>query len=226
MAITDNLDRVEHRIAEACKRSGRAREDVQVIAVTKYASLQTAEQLLQHGVQHIGESRWPDAEQKRTTIGDRAVWHFIGHLQTNKVRHVIDRFTYFHSLDRLSLAKELEKRAKSLDIEVKCFLQVNVSGEKSKHGCSPEDLFTFAEQVSQRDHLRIVGLMTMAPYEAKEQEIRQQFRTLRELKDELNKRAIFTYELEHLSMGMSNDFEIAVEEGATWIRLGSILVQS
>lgn len=224
MSLQQQFDHVEQRIAAACERSGRKREDVKVVAVTKYASMQATEQLLLYGYRHIGESRWPDAEQKWTSFREQGIWHFIGHLQTNKVRHVIDKFSYIHSLDRPSLAKELERRAAAQDMSVNCFIQVNVSGEQSKFGCKPEAFLTFAEQVSTCPHLRVVGLMTMAPYEASEAEVRRVFSTLRHLRDELNERRIFAYDVPHLSMGMSNDFEIAIEEGATFIRLGSILV--
>jgi pyridoxal phosphate enzyme (YggS family) len=222
--LQNQIDEVELRICEACKRSGRSREDIQIIAVTKYVSLEMTERVLQHGCLHIGENRWQDAKEKWTALGSQGIWHFIGHLQSNKVKDVLDKFTFIHSLDRMSLAKELEKKASVQNTEVQCFIQVNVSGEPSKFGLAPEDLFTFAENISALTHLRIVGLMTMAPYEAEPDKIRHIFRGLRNLRDELNKKEIFNYNVPHLSMGMSNDFEIAIEEGATWIRLGSILV--
>lgn len=222
--MQQNFEQVEQRIRAACERSGRRRDDVQVIAVTKYATLAQTEQVLELGCEHIGESRWQDARDKWASLGERGQWHFIGHLQTNKVRDVIGKFTTIHSLDRMSLAKELNKRAAAQGIEVDCFIQVNVSGEETKHGCKPEELLEFAERLKPFPQLRIEGLMTMAPYEASEQEVRQVFSTLRQLKDELNDKNVFDYDVRHLSMGMSNDFEIAIEEGATWIRLGSILV--
>lgn len=225
MTIQHNVEQIEERIGAACERSGRAREDVNVIAVTKYASLETAEELLQHGIQHVGESRWPDAREKWTRLGSQGEWHFIGHLQTNKVKDIVGRFSYIHSLDRPSLAQALQKRGQSKDIDISCFIQVNVSGEQTKHGCSPEELFDFAQQVSECDRLRIMGLMTMAPYEASEDEIRRCFAKLNELKVALNEKQIFSYDVPHLSMGMSNDFEIAIEEGATWVRLGSVLIE-
>lgn len=224
MAMQQNFEHVEQRIQAACDRSGRQRDDIQVIAVTKYATLEQTEQVLDLGCEHIGESRWQDARDKWASLGHRGHWHFIGHLQTNKVRDVIGKFTTIHSLDRMSLAKELNKRATALDIEVDCFIQVNVSGEATKYGCKPEELFSFAERLASFPKLRIKGLMTMAPYEASEQEIRHVFRTLRQLRDEVNERKLFAYDLNELSMGMSNDFEIAIEEGATAIRLGSILM--
>jgi pyridoxal phosphate enzyme (YggS family) len=140
------------------------------------------------------------------------------------VKDIIGKFAYIHSLDRLSLAKELQKQAAALNMKVNCMIQVNVSGEDTKFGLPPEQLFAFAEEIKMFENLQIVGLMTMAPYELAAEDTRPVFRSLRELRDKLNNRAIFPYQLEHLSMGMSNDFEIAIEEGATWVRLGSVLV--
>jgi len=222
--LKDNIRQVEGRIARACERSGRSPEDVNVIAVTKYVSLHTAKLALEAGLRHIGENRWQDAKEKWETLGDQGTWHFIGSLQTNKVKDVVGRFQYIHSLDRLPLANEIQKRAVLRDKQVNCFIQVNVSGETSKHGLPPDSLFHFAEQVREMSHIRVCGLMTMAPYEASPEAIRSVFRTLRELRDRLNDRNVFDYEIKELSMGMSADFEIAVEEGATWVRLGTVLL--
>jgi len=197
---------------------------VNLIAVTKYASLATTRQVLELGLQHIGENRWQDAKPKWEELGAQGTWHFIGHLQTNKVKDVVGRFAYIHSLDRLSLATELQKKAEALDLVVRCFLQVNVSGEESKYGLAPAELIDFARQIRGLDRLRIVGLMTMAPFESEPERTRPVFRGLREWRDRLNDEAILSEPLTELSMGMSNDFEVAIEEGATWIRLGSVLV--
>jgi len=209
---------------EACQRSGRSRDEISLIAVTKYVSLETTRQVLDAGQTHIGENRWQDAREKWEELGSRGIWHFIGHLQTNKVKDVLGRFSYIHSLDRLSLATELQKKAEAADLTVNCFIQLNVSGEASKHGLSPDQLMSFAGQLRSLDRIHITGLMTMAPYEAEPEATRPVFRGLREWRDRLNEQAILPYRVTGLSMGMSNDFEIAVEEGATWLRLGSILV--
>jgi pyridoxal phosphate enzyme (YggS family) len=222
---------VEERIKQACERSGRSRDEVQIIAVTKYVSLDTTRDALEQGLLHLGENRWQDAQAKWNAIsgsgqGEEAqpVWHFIGSLQTNKVKDVIGKFTYIHSLDRLSLAEAINKRASQLGIAVPCFIQVNVSGEDSKQGLAPEQLFDFVDQLQSYTFIKPVGLMTMAPYEAEPEQTRPVFRALRELRDELHSRSKESASIAHLSMGMSNDFEVAIEEGATWIRLGTILV--
>ncbi|RCW46550.1 YggS family pyridoxal phosphate-dependent enzyme [Paenibacillus prosopidis] len=231
--LENRMLQVEERIKRACERSGRSREDVQIIAVTKYVSLDTTIDALEHGLRHLGENRWQDAQAKWEAIssneqlaaeGGQPVWHFIGSLQTNKVKDVIGKFTYIHSLDRLSLAQAIDKRASQLGIIVPCFIQVNVSGEDSKHGIEPKQLFSFVVQLQQFKSLQPIGLMTMAPYEAEPEQTRFVFRALRGLRDELQQRTPEVQSITQLSMGMSNDFEVAIEEGATWIRLGTTLV--
>lgn len=224
MSLQARIMEVEHRIEAACKRSGRQRADVQVIAVTKYVSLEATGEAIHNGLTHIGENRWQDAQTKWEAYENLAQWHFIGHLQTNKVKEVIGKFPFIHSLDRLSLAVELHRRALALNIEVQCFIQLNVSGEATKYGLNPKELLTFAEQLRELHTIRVIGLMTMAPYEAEKETTRPVFRELRRLRDELNSNLILDYPVPHLSMGMSNDYEVAIEEGATWVRLGSILV--
>jgi pyridoxal phosphate enzyme (YggS family) len=215
---------VENRLDQACRRSGRNRKDVQIIAVTKYVSVSTAEAVVLEGITNIGENRWPDAKDKWERLKGQAVFHYIGSLQTNKVKDVIGKFDFIHSLDRLSLAEAIHNRARMLDIQVACFLQVNVSGEQSKHGLEPEQLKEFIRQLQAYDRIRPIGLMTMAPYEIEPEQTRPIFRSLRELRDDLNEQMILNEPLTELSMGMSNDFEVAVEEGATRVRLGTVLV--
>ncbi|MDO7905393.1 YggS family pyridoxal phosphate-dependent enzyme [Paenibacillus sp. JX-17] len=224
MSLEARIHQVNERIREACRRAGRNPDEVNVIAVTKYVSAGMTESVLRAGLNHIGENRWQNAEEKWNRLGNRGVWHFIGHLQTNKVKDIIGKFTYIHSLDSISLAKELDKKAAKLDLTVKCFLQVNVSGEESKYGLQPEEAASFLQQIAQYKHVQVIGLMTMAPFEENPERTRPVFRGLRELKDELNGQALTPEPMAHLSMGMSNDFEVAIEEGATWVRLGSILV--
>jgi len=222
--MSERLRDVERRLEQACARSGRKREDVKVIAVTKYVSVKTAENVAELGIADIGENRWPDAKPKWEALGNQAVFHYIGSLQTNKAKDVIGKFGYVHSLDRVSLAEAIQKRAEALDVKVSCFLQVNVSGEQSKHGLEPQAVPAFLEELRKYDRIRPIGLMTMAPYESEPEETRPVFRALRKLRDELNESRQADERLTELSMGMSNDFEVAVEEGATWVRLGTVLV--
>lgn len=224
LGLQDRIEHVEQRIEEVCKQSRRKREEIQLVAVTKYVSVAKTAQVLDAGLLHLGENRWQNAEDKWNQLHERGVWHFIGHLQTNKVKDVIGKFEYIHSLDRLSLAKEIQKKASSMDIRVKVLVQVNISGEESKYGLPPEQVDSFFEQISAFSNLEVVGLMTMAPEVDHAEMTRPVFRGLRELRDDINNRGLTKNPLTHLSMGMSGDFEIAIEEGATFVRLGSILV--
>jgi pyridoxal phosphate enzyme (YggS family) len=215
---------MEERVRQACQRAGRNSDDVTLIAVTKYSSLAATQGIFQLGLSNLGESRWQEAKHKWETIGSQATWHFIGHLQTNKVKDVISKFTFIHSLDRSSLATELNRKAEQLDIVVKCLIQLNISGEQSKHGLDPKHVVEFCRELRDDLHILPVGLMTMAPYDAPTDEVRHIFRELRLWRDKLNELQILSQPLHHLSMGMSDDFEIAIEEGATMIRLGSALM--
>jgi PLP dependent protein len=221
-SIEENLQNIQHMIRTACEKAGRF-SDVEIVAVTKYVSLETTRRALEAGIHHIGESKSHDALAKWEALGPKAAWHFIGHLQTNKVRDIIGKYAYVHSLDRYSLAAELSKRGSAAGAVTKCFIQVNISGEETKHGLKPDQVQDFIRQIKDLPSIEIIGLMTMAPYVENPEETRPVFRGLRQLRDMLC--ALFPeLSLPHLSMGMSNDYQIAVEEGATFIRLGSTLV--
>lgn len=222
--IARNIERVKATIADACRKSGRRPEDVRLIAVTKYVGIDTTRAVLDLGIEHIGENRVQEAVPKYDKLGSRGTWHFIGHLQSNKVKNVLGRFTYIHSLDRHSLAKEIQKRAAKRAMTVNCLLQVNVSGEKSKFGLAPSELVEFAKEVAEMSNIRIVGLMTMAPFVDNPEEVRPVFRELRSLRDQLYRLELPRVGKLELSMGMSNDYTVAIEEGATMVRLGSVLV--
>jgi pyridoxal phosphate enzyme (YggS family) len=215
---------MEQRIAGACERAGRAREEVRMIAVTKYSTLQATVDIFELGVCDLGESRWQEAKVKWESLGQRPRWHFIGHLQTNKVKDVIGKFDLIHSLDRLSLADELQRKAEQLDLFVDCLVQVNISGEESKYGLDPQEIVNFIETLANYSRINVRGFMTMAPYDAPEAEVRRIFRELRQLRDTLNADRAQDKQFHELSMGMSDDFEIAIEEGATMVRLGSALM--
>lgn len=224
LSLHEHWLEVEKRIKQACKRSNRERSEVNVVAVTKYVGIEEVREVLRLGLTHIGENRWQDAQEKWALLQDQAVWHFIGHLQSNKVKDVVGRFPFIHSLDRMSLAKEINKKAAASGIQANCFIQINVSGEDTKHGLQPDMLESFAQELTDSmTNIHILGLMTMAPHEEDAEATRPVFRELRIMKDKLQKTNIFPYPINHLSMGMSNDYEVAIEEGSTWLRLGSII---
>lgn len=221
MRVEDNFSAIKAKIEEACERSGRNSEDIKVIAVTKYVSSERTQEAIDAGVGHIGENRIEGMRDKQASTSGEATWHFIGSLQTRKVKDVLVNADYIHSLDRLSLAQEIQKRAMK---PVNCFVQVNTSGEESKHGLSPNEVIPFVKELEQYDKIIVVGLMTMAPFTEEEQVLRNCFKKLKELQLEVVNLKLSNAPCIELSMGMSNDFEIAIEEGSTFIRVGTALV--
>lgn len=221
MTIKENLTVVLENIEKACKKTNRNQNEITIVAVTKYVSNESAQEVIDAGIKHLGENRDNHFLEKHEAIGEEAIWHFIGTLQTRKVKNIIDKVDYIHSLDRLSLAKEINKRTNK---QIKCFIQVNVAEEESKHGLSVEEVIPFIEQLQSFEKIKVIGLMTMAPHTGDEQLIRSVFRTLKSLRDKVKSMNFPYAPCEHLSMGMSNDYTIAVEEGATFIRLGNTLV--
>lgn len=221
LSVIENLKEIKAKVEEACEKSKRKPEEITLIAVTKYVDNDRAQEVVDLGVHHIGENRDDQFLKKQEAIGEQAVWHFVGTLQSRKVRNIIHKVDYIHSLDRLSLAKEINKRA---DKPIKCFVQVNVSGEKTKHGLAVEEVLPFVEKIEPFENIKVIGLMTMAEHTDDEAVIRETFRKLKSLQEEVIALNISNAPCEHLSMGMSNDYTIAIEEGATFIRIGSSLV--
>ena len=212
MDIAQNLQVIERRITEAAHRAGRSPDEITLIAVTKGLTAQVVEDTLKVGVRHIGENRVQEAMEKighLSKLQPHPTWHMIGHLQTNKVKTAVDIFDIIHSIDSLRLAQALSGRAKK---PITVLLQVNIAQEEPKSGFSEIELSKAMVEIIHLPGLAIEGLMTIAPLVSNPEEVRPIFRRLRELRDSLG--------LEHLSMGMSDDFEIAVEEGATMLRIG------
>ncbi len=217
--LAENYKSVMNTITAAARRAGRDPASIKLIAVTKTVGVGTVENAAALGMRDFGENRVQDAAQKVEKFPGFN-WHFIGHLQSNKVKSVLSFYTLIHSLDRDSLAATLQERAEQLDITVHALVQVNVSGEESKFGLSPARLPAFLLKLYSYDRIKVKGLMTMAPFVDDPEETRSHFRHLRQLRDH-NARP--EMKLEELSMGMTNDYEVAVEEGATMVRIGSAL---
>ena len=220
MNVRENFETITREIVETCKQVGRNANEVKLIAVTKYVTDARVEEALEAGIADFAENRPQNYVERKGKYSDKT-WHLIGSLQTRKVRDVINEVDYFHALDRDSLAKEIEKRAEK---EIKCFVQVNVSGEESKHGLASEEAIDFIKSLEQYSKIKVVGLMTMAPFVEDEEILRNCFRKLRQLRDEVKGLNLSYAPCEFLSMGMSNDYRIAIEEGATHIRVGTALV--
>jgi PLP dependent protein len=222
LGIKENKEHIFNEIQRACEKKNRSSKGVNLIAVTKYVSNETTKDAVLAGIEHIGENRIEGLLSKKEFLKDLPVkWHFIGTLQTRKVKDVIEHVDYIHSLDRLSLASEIQKRA---DRTVSCFVQVNVAEEDSKHGLPVKDVVAFVDKLKDYDRIQVVGLMTMAPFTEDETLIRNVFSTLKQLQLEIQNLELVHAPCTELSMGMSNDFSIAVEEGATFIRIGTSLV--
>jgi pyridoxal phosphate enzyme (YggS family) len=219
-SVKENLVDIESQIRNSTKESS-FETSPQVIVVTKYVTIDRAIEAYQAGLRNFGENRIEGFIEKKKQLPDDAIMHFIGSLQTRKVKEVIDDIDYLHALDRLKLAKEIEKRANH---KVKCFVQVNVSGEESKHGMSPEEVIPFIKEMENFEHIEIVGLMTMAPLTEDKEKLRQYFKQLRLLKDKVQSLNLSYAPCTELSMGMSNDFNEAIIEGASYVRIGTKLV--
>lgn len=219
MAIAGNIAKIEAQVTASLEKAGRERGDVTVIAVTKQRSIAETEELYRNGCRHFGENRPEGLEEKLAAFPQSDItWHYIGTLQTRKVKRVINQIDYFHALDRESLAAEINKRA---DHTVACFVQVNVTGETSKHGVSPADLSGFIQTLADYSKIKVVGLMTMAPIDASEQELHDCFRSLKKLQEDIAGLQLEHAPCLHTSMGMSGDFPVALEEGSTFVRIGT-----
>lgn len=223
MDLAKNMADVKRRVAAACARANRSIDEVKIVAVTKYVDAQVVRQLIGLGASHIGENRVQDAEKKfrEAELNQTQVkTHMIGHLQRNKVAACIRLFHLIHSVDSVRLAEEIDKQSRKLNRVTPCLLQVNVSGEETKHGFAPSEVKEAIGQIAGMTNIQVVGLMTMAPF-VEPEETRSVFRSLRILRDEINGLEIPNVRLTELSIGMSNDFEVAIEEGATLVRIGS-----
>lgn len=216
------LERVRGRIAAACARAGRDPSEVEIVAVTKTHGAEVVNEAWQAGLRIVGENKVQEAAWKKPASVSGSSWHLIGHLQGNKVRHALELFDFIHSVDSAKLASRINLIADEMGLQPHILLEVNVSGEKSKSGMRPEEVEpTVRHILANCPRLTLEGLMTMAPFSEDPEDARPYFRRLREMRDELQSK--LAVGLPRLSMGMSGDFEVAVEEGATWVRLGSVL---
>lgn len=218
MNLVENADLVRQQVETARNKANR-QDQVNVIAVTKYVDVTTTEALVKTGIQHIGENRVDKFLEKYQALKEYDLtWHLIGSLQRRKVKDVINLVDYFHALDSVKLAQEIQKRAEH---PIKCFLQVNISGEESKHGFAPDELDEVLAEIAQLDKIEIVGLMTMAPFEASQEELQDIFSKTHQLQKQLEKKQLKNMPFSELSMGMSRDFEVAIANGATYVRIGT-----
>ena len=222
MSIKSNIEKIKDEIASICNDCGRNPQEVNLMAVTKTVDVDAVFEAIDAGITDVGENKPQELARKYEVIGDKVNWHLIGTLQTNKVKYIIDKVTMIHSLDREALCEEIQKRAEKIDRIIDCLVQVNISKEDSKHGLYEEDVIDFITNISNKyTNIRIKGLMTMAPFTENEDEVREVFRSLKNLSLDIDKLNIPNVSMKYLSMGMSNDYKIAVEEGSTIVRVGT-----
>jgi len=221
ISIADNLERVRKQIADAAAKSGRSADDVELVAITKTHPAEKVREAIEAGQTLLGESRVQEARAKIPELPSAIRWHFVGHLQKNKIRHALPLFETFHSIDSLALAQDMNRIAEEDGMHPRVLLEVNVAGEGSKFGFAPDKLREQMEELLALSRLSIEGLMCIPPISEEAESSRQYFVQLRELRDLLEKQ--FNVKLPQLSMGMTNDFPIAVEEGATLVRVGTAI---
>ncbi len=221
-SIKENLSSIRQNVDDCSKRANRESEEITILAVTKTVDVDAVLEAIDNGVTDVGENKPQELSRKYETIGDKVNWHLIGSLQTNKVKYIIDKVHMIHSLDRQALCEEIQKRAEQINKTINCLVQVNMSKEESKHGLDESDVIEFINHVSVNyKNIQIKGLMTMAPFSENEEEVRKVFKGLKQLAIEIDKMNISNVSMKSLSMGMSNDYEIAIEEGSNIVRIGT-----
>jgi hypothetical protein len=223
MSIAQNLTEVKKRIEAAARRAGRGLGQVRLVAVSKTVPVARLQEAVAAGQTLFGENYLQEAQPKIAALGDAAHWHFVGHLQTKKAKGVVGLFDLIHSVDRLKLAQALDQAAARLGRIQDILIQVNLAGEASKSGAAPGEAADLLEEIGKLPHLRVMGLMTMPPWFDEPERVRPYFRALRELRDRLEELRLSASGLPELSMGMTGDFEVAVEEGATLVRVGAAI---
>ncbi len=222
-SIKNNMEAVMQRINAAAARAGRDPSDIRLIGVTKTVDAFRVKEAYECGIEDFGENRVQELCEKADILDVNCTWHLIGHLQTNKVKYIIDKVQLIHSLDSLELAREISIRACRAGRTMDVLVQVNIAGEDSKFGISPDEAVGFVKEVSLMGNIKVRGLMTIAPLAADPEDVRWVFAGLGKLRIDISRENIDNVSMEYLSMGMSNDFEVAIEEGANMIRIGSAI---
>lgn len=219
--IKENLSKVEENIRQACERGNRQEDSVTLIAVSKTKPIEMVKEAYDYGIRQFGENKAQEMKEKYEALPKDIQWHFIGHLQTNKVKYVVGRASLIHSVDSLHLAQAIEKESEKKGVISHVLIEVNVAQEKSKFGLKTEETLELVKQVAALKHIKIEGLMTIAPFVPDPEENREVFRKLCELSVDISSKNIDNVSMSVLSMGMTNDYQVAIEEGATYVRVGT-----
>jgi len=220
MSVKENIEKIREKIRMVSELVGRDYQEITLVAVTKTVEVDKIEEAIASGVNIIGESRVQEAKEKYGKVGNKAIWHLVGHLQRNKAKDAVKIFDLIQSVDSVRLAKEIDRQAKKIGKIQKILIEVNVSGEESKYGLNPEEIIPFLKEISGLPNIKVEGLMTMVPLYENPGDCRPHFRKLKELIEEVKDENIKNVEMVYLSMGMSNDFEVAIEEGSNMVRIG------
>jgi len=220
MSIADNLSNIKNRISHVCNKVGRDASAIDIIAVSKTVTEVRIKEAIEAGISNIGENRVQDAWQKYQILGSSAIWHMIGRLQTNKVKRALQFFDFIHSVESKHLAEEISRRADQLGKDINILIEVNTSGEDTKIGVDPEKTVGFLKQIAHLPRLNILGLMTIGAFLPDPEQVRPCFITLRELRDRIISEGFDEIHMKYLSMGMTDDFEVAIEEGSNMVRIG------
>lgn len=224
MSIKENIDSILEKTAAAATRSGRNPEDITVIAVSKTVDAEKAREAVECGLINLGENRVQELVSKYEQLsGTEVKWHLIGHLQKNKVKYIIDKTVLIHSVENLELANEINKRALQHNITADVLIELNIGEEESKFGIGEENVYEFVKSMEQFENIKVSGLMTVAPFSEEPEDIRWVFRKMKEIFDKISGMKLKNTEMKFLSMGMTNDFEIAIEEGANIVRIGTAI---
>ncbi len=219
--VKENLKIVEENISAACKKAGRAREEVTLVAVSKTKPISMIEEAMESGITQFGENKVQELTSKYEVLPKNLNWHLIGHLQTNKVKYIVDKAVLIHSVDSLKLAMQIDKEAAKRNIISNILIEVNMAKEDTKFGVYAEDVYPLILEVSKLKHVQIQGLMTIAPFVENPEKNRVYFRNLRQLNIDIKSKNIDNVHMDILSMGMTGDYEVAIEEGATIVRVGT-----
>ena len=218
--IKNNLEIINEKIKKATLKTNRNPEEIKLVAVTKTATIEQIKEAISVGVKIIGENKVQEAKEKYQILSTDIEWHLVGHLQTNKVKYAIEIFDLIHSVDSIKLAKEIDKRSLQFGMITNVLVEVNVSGEETKYGIKPEEVEPFLEEISEFSRIKVRGLMTIAPIVEDKEEVRPYFRKLRKLFEKIKIENMKNIRMDYLSMGMTEDFEAAIEEGANMVRIG------
>lgn len=221
MSIQSAVDKINQRIEEACRRVARDPKEIVLIGVTKTVEADVMNEAIEAGILHFGENRVQEVLRKRPHIKGDVQWHLIGHLQTNKVKQIIDQVDLIHSVDSLRLLEEIRLRSQAIGKEAQILIQLNIAEEKQKFGIESENLEMLLQNAAQNEGVKINGIMTIAPFTDDPEDVRIVFKEMKVIFDALKNRNLHNVEMKYLSMGMTGDFEVAIEEGANMIRVGT-----